>query len=455
MLACYVLTRYFKPTQRLFLQQAEPALLQEKRNTTLTNRRLAAAEQGQELPLTGKGLGDWQQLATSGWSLFDGDICLPVATLNWQVLQRNLTWMATFASQQQALLAPHGKTAMTPALFQAQQQAGAWGCTVATVPQLQVAVAAGIRRVLLANPLVGRAEQRQVAQLLQQGLEFYCLVDDASQLPALQQVMAEAGVTLQLLLELGVPGGRCGVRDAAAAGELARQIGQYSALKLCGVEFYEGVVKGGESAIRQFIRDGYATASALQQAGLIQANSAGQRLVSGAGSAYYDLVADEFQHSGLSQQGFALVLRPGCYALHDSGIYQQAQQQVLARSPQACLIPGALEDALLVWAYVLSRPEPDLVVVGLGKRDAAFDAGLPQPVLCYQAGMAAPASFAAEPLKIMDQHLLLRVAATTTLAVGDMLAFRTSHPCLTLDKWRQLAVLDDDYRVRRVLATQF
>ena len=409
----------------------------------------------QAKPHTGKGLGDWSQLAAGGWSLLAGDICLPVLTLNWQVLERNLAWMASFAEQNQALLAPHGKTAMTPALFQAQQAAGAWACTVASVPQLQVAFAAGIRRLILANPLVGRAEQRQVVQLLQQGLEFYCLIDDARQLPDLQQVMAAAGVRLQLLMELGTPGGRCGVRNADTALDLARQIAQCPALKLCGIEFYEGVVRGGEHALRQFIRDCYATAGVLQQAGLIEPNAAGQRLISGAGSAYYDLVADEFRQSSCCQHGFALVLRPGCYALHDSGIYQQAQQQVLARSPQACLIPGALEDALLLWAYVLSRPEPDLVVVGLGKRDAAFDAGLPRPVLWHRPGMTVPASFGAEPLKIMDQHLLLRVCTTTTLAVGDMLAFRTSHPCLTLDKWRQLAVMDDDYVVRRVLATQF
>lgn len=410
-----------------------------------------------ELPPTGKGLGDLQLLAQHGWSLLQGDICLPVATLDWSCVQRNLGWMATFAAQNQALLAPHGKTAMTPALFQAQQAAGAWGCTVATVPQVQVAVAAGMRRVLLANPLVGRAEQQQIARLIAQGLEFYCLIDDAAQLPSLQQVMAGAGVRLNLLLETGVAGGRCGVRDADAAVELAQQIGRYPALQLCGVEFYEGVVKGGELQIRQFIRHCYQTAQQLRQAGLLTSTVAGQWLVSGAGSANYDLVADEFNRSGLAADGFALVLRPGCYAVHDSGIYQQAQQQVLARSPQACVIPGALEDALLLWAYVLSRPEPDLIVVGLGKRDAAFDAGLPQPTLWYQHGMAQPAPVAAgfTPLKIMDQHLLLQVPATTILGVGDMLAFCTSHPCLTLDKWRQLAVLDQDYVVRRVLATGF
>ncbi len=148
--------------------------------------------------------------------------------------------------------------------------------------------------------------------------------------------------------------------------------------------------------------------------------------------------------------------RPGCYALHDSGIYQQAQQQVLSRSAQACLIPGALFDALTVWAYVLSRPEPELAVVGLGKRDVAFDAGLPQLEQQYRDGQRlaiAAADFTS--IKIMDQHLLLQVPAAADLRVGDMLAFRTSHPCLTLDKWRQLAVLDADFYIRRLISTEF
>lgn len=409
------------------------------------------------LAQTGKGLGDWTQFRPRGWSLLNGELCLPVATLNWQALERNLQWMARFATQSQALLAPHGKTAMTPELFRAQQAAGAWGMTLATVPQVQSAARAGVQRVLLANPLVGRAEQRQVAALIAAGLEFYCLIDDAAQLPGLQQCMAEAGVRLNLLLELGVPGGRCGVRGSAAALTLAAQIGEYPALQLCGVEFYEGMVKGDESALRRFIRDCYDTSAVLHQAGCLQPTSAGQLLVSGAGSANYDLVADEFQHSGLSQLGFALLLRPGCYALHDSGIYQDAQQQVLMRSPQACLVPGALEDALQLWAYVLSRPEPGLAIIGLGKRDAAFDAGLPQPQLWYRPGMTAPVAVGPgwQASKIMDQHLQLQIPADTDLVVGDMLAFSASHPCLTLDKWRQLAVLDADFVVRRVLATEF
>ena len=62
--------------------------------------------------------------------------------------------MAGWCAERGVALAPHGKTTMAPALWQRQLAAGAWGITVATASQLWVAVAAGVRRVMLANALV-------------------------------------------------------------------------------------------------------------------------------------------------------------------------------------------------------------------------------------------------------------------------------------------------------------
>ena len=36
-----------------------------------------------------------------------------------------------------------------------------------------------------------------------------------------------------------------------------------------------------------------------------------------------------------------------------------------------------------------------------------------------------------------------------------IIAFGTSHPCLTFDKWRALLIVDDDFRVREVVTTYF
>ena len=136
---------------------------------------------------------------------------------------------------------------------------------------------------------------------------------------------------------------------------------------------------------------------------------------------------------------------------------------MLLRSALACQLEGELHNALEVWAYVLSWPEPQLAIIGLGKRDMAFDAGLPKvsqhvrPQGDDEAATTRPQAADQRMVltKMMDQHALLQLPADCDLAVGDMLSFTGSHPCLTLDKWRFLAVLDEDYQIRRWYPTYF
>jgi D-serine dehydratase len=41
------------------------------------------------------------------------------------------------------------------------------------------------------------------------------------------------------------------------------------------------------------------------------------------------------------------------------------------------------------------------------------------------------------------------------LRVGDMIGFDISHPCLTFDRWRYLALVDTDYNVLDLIETFF
>jgi D-serine dehydratase len=113
--------------------------------------------------------------------------------------------------------------------------------------------------------------------------------------------------------------------------------------------------------------------------------------------------------------------------------------------------------ALQLWAYVQSVPEKQKAIIALGKRDAAFDSGLPAPVLHYRPGNQAPA---AAPdgwklVKLMDQHAFLQMSEGDDIKVGDMIGFDISHPCLTFDRWRYLPVLDAGYNVIDVVETFF
>lgn len=409
---------------------------------------------------TGKGLGDVSSqpsitaTAQLGWNLLQEDVSLPVAVLSSSRVQHNLDWMKSFISTYGLKLAPHGKTTMSPALFHQQLAHGAWGITLATAPQVQAAYHFGVRRMIMANQLVGRANMAIISRLLQNpGFDFFVIVDSAVNVEQLGQFFARAGQRLNLLLELGVDGGRTGVRNEQSRTAVLDAIARYpQSLALAGVEVYEGVLKD-ESSIRNFLRRAVRELMTLEAHSLLTAE---RIILTGAGSAWFDLVAEEWTKLDIGRP-LDIILRPGCYLTHDVGIYKAAEARIHASNPVARSMQTSLLPALQLWAYVLSIPEPGLAILGLGKRDAAFDAGLPIPAKHYRPGSEAPVSAPADwqLTAMMDQHAFMKIAPDADVQVGDMLTLDISHPCLTFDKWRQLLVVDDNYTVIDAVETFF
>lgn len=389
------------------------------------------------------------------WQLLREDLSLPAAVLYETRLAHNLDWMQRFVAEYSLKLAPHGKTTMAPKLFARQLAGGAWGITLATAPQTRAAYRHGVRRVLMANQLVGKQNMTLIAELLEDpAFEFFCLVDSAAGVDHLGRFFRARGQTIQVLLELGVTGGRTGVRDDAGLRAVLEALAQWhDCVALAGVELYEGVLTD-ESEIRALLQRAVAITGELAQAGRFARQPA---ILSGAGSAWYDVVAEEFSRADTGVP-LDIVLRPGCYLTHDAGIYQAAQTQIQARNPIAHKMHAGLLPALQLWAYVQSIPEPGQAIVALGKRDTASDAGMPRPASHFRPGIQAqpsPAPAHWEVTRMMDQHAFLHIAPGDDLQVGDMLAFDISHPCLTFDKWRQIPVLDDAYQVIDVVQTFF
>lgn len=389
-----------------------------------------------------------------GWHLLREELSLPAAVLYEDKLAHNLQWMRKFMGAYGVQLAPHGKTTMAPKLFARQLAEGAWGITLATAQQTAAAAAHGVKRVLMANQLVGRRNMEIVADLLRDpGFEFFTLVDSAALVDQLGAFFQARGQTLQVLLELGVEGGRTGVRDAAQQAEVLEALSRWpDALLLAGVEIYEGVLQQ-EADIRRFLQRTVAVTRELAALGRFGRSPV---VMSGAGSAWYDVVAEEFARTDIGAP-IDIVLRPGCYLTHDVGVYRAAQERILASNPVAQKMREGLLPALQLWAYVQSIPEPRRAIIGMGKRDAAFDAGMPIPAQIYRPGAAAPVAVPAEwkVTGMMDQHAYLEIAAGDDIRVGDMIAFDISHPCLTFDKWRHIPVLDGQLRVIDIVQTFF
>ena len=399
-----------------------------------------------------------EHAANLEWNLLAEDVSLPAAVLYADRIEHNLQWMQDFVAEYGVKLAPHGKTTMAPQLFRRQIETGAWGITLASAHQTRAAYHGGVERVLMANQLVGKHNMAMIAELLSDpDFEFFCLVDSVEGVEQLGAFFKAAGRRLQVLIELGVAGGRTGVRDDAQLDAVLAAIERHAGtLRLAGIELYEGII-ADEQAVRAFLRRAVQTTRTLAAAGKFDRAPA---VLSGAGSAWYDVVAEEFAAESKAGE-IEVVLRPGCYLTHDVGVYKKAQTEILARNPIAKKMGEALLPALQLWAYVQSIPEADRAIIGFGKRDAAFDAGMPVPARHYRPGSGASAPRAVEPSEgwevtgMMDQHAYLRIKPGADLKVGDMLAFDISHPCLTFDKWRQLLIVDQDYRVQEVVETFF
>jgi D-serine dehydratase len=398
------------------------------------------------------------QLARQGWQVLAGHLPLPIAVLKAGALAHNLAWMQAFAHERGLDLAPHGKTTMSPQLFRRQLDAGAWGISFATVFQLRLGVQAGVRNALMANQVQTVPDLAGLARLLAAtaGLRVVFLVDSIAQLRQIETWRAtqRQAPVFEVLLELGVAGGRTGVREAADAMALARALRASPAVQLVGVECYEGLGVTGDDATDTAATDALmsrlaALAAACDGEALFETDEV---LVSAGGSALFDLVASRLRPA-LSRPVRGL-LRSGCYVTHDHGHYKR----LVHRVAQRCGCADELQPALEVWTTVQSTPEPGLALLTGGRRDLSFDVELPHPLKLVRAGRVheLPADGSWRIKGLNDQHAHLRFDDTTLQPqVGDLVALGISHPCTTFDKWHWMPVVDDDYRVVDAVTMHF
>ncbi len=404
-----------------------------------------------------------ERIGEKKWNVLRGDVRFPAAVLKESALCHNGAWMRRFLAVSGALLAPHGKTTLSPELFRRQLDDGAWAITLATLGQVRAARRHGVARVVLANEVVDPAEVRWALRELEADphFELLWLVDsiDCVRLLAAEAQTRELGRPLELLVERGFAGGRAGCRDLASALGVARAVHAAApTLALRGISGFEGLLSaddpGGEQErVVAFLDAIGETAEACDHERLF---AAGPVLLSAGGSAFYDLVIERLAGRQLQRESRVLV-RAGCYLIQDEGAYERAFARILERSGVARGQGEGLRPALELWGQVLSRPEPTRAVVNLGKRDASHDAGLPRPLAFFREGThQAPVPLSSVITAVLnDQHALLDIPAESPLRPGDRLGFGISHPCLTFDRWPLLFVVNDGYDVVSAVHTLF
>ena len=381
------------------------------------------------------------------------DLPTPFAVLRQGALYHNAEVMGRWCADNDVLLAPHGKTTMAPALWKLQFENGTWAMTVALPHQAVTAHRFGIRRILLANEAADPVALESLVRLAAEpDTEIYSFVDSVAVVRAYRAAIDGTGVDptgLRFLIDIGVPSGRTGCRTRAEAEAVAREIRQTGTAVVGGIGAYEGPAGEDRSpeslaSVNSYLDSVTATFREFHADGVFSSDQ--PAVLSIGGSEIFELVSEYIRGELASIDAYRLVIRSGCYLVHDHGHYA-----AVGPSVQPGWAYTSFQGALEVGATVVSRPQADLSLLNVGRRDIGFDEGSPSVIDPLPAGGGPPSPI----VELNDQHAFVRPDDPTFLPVGTPVRVGISHPCTTLDKWRVLLVVDDDHNVVGAATTIF
>ncbi len=399
--------------------------------------------------------GSWRldDIPGLGWNLARGDTATPVATLSMDAVRANAAAMRDWCAAHEVSLAPHAKTTLSPELIEVQREHDVWGMTAALPRQVELLWQQGISRVIMANELTDAAAVRWLGSRMADdaALELYLYADSMANVAILESAMAEVPGErpLDVLIELGHNGGRSGARSVAEAVTVAEAVIASPRLRLAGIALFEGTLGATRTPETVARVDEFLTELGELLLALAGRFEIDEPIVTAGGSHFFDRVVSMLA-TRARKAGTRLVLRSGCYLVHDHGIYGRG-------TPSATGVRDAptFRAALNVWARVISCPESGLALLDAGRRDVSFDAGFPIPLERVRGDERLDLEQAARIDALGDQHAFLRFERNVDIAPGDLVRLGISHPCTTFDRWDLMLVVDDDDAVVGTIRTDF
>jgi len=178
----------------------------------------------------------------------------PVAVIDLDRLEANLTDLQSYADEHSIALWPHTKTHKSPEIGRRQLNLGATGLTVAKTGEAQVFQEAGVPRLLVHYPPFGNAKWERLAELAAAGVELTVAVDSVEPAEGLAHAFDRRGVSGELLVELDVGLHRTGQTTVAGAVEVAGRLEKLPALTVAGISCYPGHCRRGDPDVAEKLR---------------------------------------------------------------------------------------------------------------------------------------------------------------------------------------------------------
>lgn len=214
----------------------------------------------------------------------------PALVVDLDAMERNIARMADFARKHQVLWRPHAKLHKSAEIALQLQRAGAVGACVQKTAEAEALAEGGVRDITITNQVIAHPKLLRVARLaahLQtQGGRLALAVDSAEGVQRLAEAMAQAApqARIDVLVEIDVGQGRCGVPPGAPALALAQAVARLTQLRFAGLHAYHGRAQHLRSAAERREAIAAAVQAARHTRDLITATGLPVPLVTGSGT---------------------------------------------------------------------------------------------------------------------------------------------------------------------------
>ena len=287
----------------------------------------------------------------------------PALVIDLDAMERNIQRMAEFARHHGMRWRPHAKLHKSAALALQLEQAGAIGHCVQKTAEAEALAAGGVRNIFISNEVVAPAKLQRVARLAQQlaqrGGQLAICVDSEQGIAALAHAMQGSSASIDVLVEIDVGQGRCGVAPGHAALPLARAVlAAAPQLRFAGLQAYRGNAQHVRQVAERHAVMAEVIAQAAQTRALLQAEGIAVPLVTGSGTG-------TLIHEAAS--GVYGELQAGSFLFMDA---DYAGNEPDPQQPR-------FEHALFVKTQVISRAAQH-AVCDAGHKAHAIDSGLPR-----------------------------------------------------------------------------
>jgi D-serine deaminase-like pyridoxal phosphate-dependent protein len=330
----------------------------------------------------------------------------PALLLDAGALKANIRRMADFFSHRRCKLRPHFKSHKCTTISRMQMSAGAVGITCAKLGEAEALADAGIRGILIANQIVGPLKISRLIELCRRA-EVMVAVDSLDNVKMLSEFASRAGVVIGVLVEVDVGMGRCGVAPGQPALELARRVASSAGLKFAGLQGYEGHCVDLRDEAERTAKTQASLKVLVETRRLLESSGLRVHLVSGGGTGTYTITGN---CEGVDE------VQAGSYAAMDWWYGD---------------IRPEFRQAMSILATVISRPNPGLMVIDVGRKGVGAEWGAPR-VKNLPDGLVK--GFGSE------EHITIVVPPDSAIKIGDRIEIIPSHGCTTSNLYAEFVV---------------